>query len=190
VTHFHHQGTDHLRKGRYSLAGTRYFITLCTENRQKGLTSHSIQESITNTLRKLQAANDIDLFCATIMPDHVHLLYRLGSTLSLSQVQGKFKRFTRQTLNQSQINWQPNYYDHRLRADTALESFSRYIFLNPYRKQLITCEATWPGWRLNRNYEPEFLTNLESGITPPNAWLAGNCSNESLSQLINQDLKE
>lgn len=188
MAHLNHQGTDLLRKGRYSMAGERYFITLCTKDRRPGLTSPLIRESITQTLRKLQLASDIDLFCATTMPDHVHLLYRLGRTLSLPQVQGKFKRMTSPTLNQQELSWQPNYYDHRLRADSALESFSQYIFLNPYRKGLINSNETWPDWIINRNYCPEFYAHLKAGMTPPSEWIGKN--DEGIGQLIHQDLRE
>ncbi|MGZ0708043.1 REP-associated tyrosine transposase [Coraliomargarita sp. W4R53] len=180
-----HTGTDRLRKGRVSNPGARYFITNCTESRKAGLHLETTREALIDALRELHLNKDIALHCATVMPDHIHCLFTLGRTLTLSQTQGKFKSLTSSALEQSLLVWQKNYYDHRIRTDTFLEPFARYTFLNPYRKRLIPVHATWPGWVLNQTYKPEFSQHLTDDSYPPSEWLA---NGDTVNDLIEQDL--
>lgn len=115
------------------------------------------------------------------MPDHFHALFELGERFSLSQVISKFKSTCPST-----IPWQRNYYDHRLRADDAIEPFSKYIFLNPYRNKLISLEEEWKWWTLNNQYQPEFMLHLKDDRYPHAEWI--NKSPE-LNKLIEQDLQ-
>ena len=84
------------------------------------------------------------LRCATIMPDHVHLLVRLGSTLTLSQAIARLKVATKASLALQSAHWQANYYDHRIRSDEAIEPVIRYIHSNPYRAELLPTGEIWP----------------------------------------------
>ena len=163
--------TQRLRKGRISIPNSRYFITLCTERRKQDLTKDLIATEIISTLRQQQVEGDFDLMCATVMPDHIHLLMRLGNRITLSQVIGKLKTQTRDILQPDHLGWQANFYDHRLRVETTTERFARYIFLNPYRQRLIPIESNWPWWTLNRNYRPEFIASLDVNGAPPSEWL-------------------
>ena len=146
-------------------------MTLCSTNRQSGLTTSQVGESILHALRSLQLDGDIDLHCATLMPDHVHLLFTLKERLTLGQVVGKLKSATQLALKSKHLQWQNNYFDHRLREQIPMEDFARYIFLNPYRKGLLPCNQTWPWWTLNRNYKPEFIELLNEAMYPPPEWL-------------------
>ncbi|PXA05491.1 peptide chain release factor N(5)-glutamine methyltransferase [Coraliomargarita sinensis] len=163
----------------------RYFITCCTGGKETGLQSEQCACAILTILGELHAEASIDLLAATVMPDHVHVLMKLGHRLNLSQVIGKFKAATRSALDENGLAWQENYHDHRLRADDALEKFSKYLFLNPYRSQLIQIDATWPWWVLNENYHPEFLEVLEDPPLPPEEWLK---ESPKLQELLEDDV--
>lgn len=163
--------TADLRKGRASITGARYFVTLTTANRSAGLTMDTISPSLKDCLRQLQQDEDIDLHCGTFMPDHVHLLFTLGQRLSLSQIIQKFKSQSKPALNSHQLKWQANYFEHRLRPDVELENFALYIFLNPYRRKLLALNEEWPDWILNRNYKPLFIQNLRDSKYPQVEWL-------------------
>ncbi|MGJ8653611.1 MAG: REP-associated tyrosine transposase [Opitutaceae bacterium] len=177
--------TDHLRIGRASIPRARYFITLCTRSRKTNLTAESLAGAIRNTWRQQHRDQDYILHCATIMPDHIHWLCTLGERISLAQTISKFKALTKGALADKQLEWQRNYYDHRLRADTALEAFAKYIFLNPYRKQLITTEEEWPWWALNKDTHPEFIAALKDGSYPPPEWLGESIP---LKEIVDSDL--
>ena len=182
-----HNGGDKLRKGRNSIPFARYFITLCVRNRVPKLTSGQIQSSIRQILREMHLKQDIEVICGTIMPDHFHVLYRLLDRLSLSQVQAKIKSKTKPDLTKLGIEWQENFYDHRLRMQVPMERFALYIFLNPYRKQLIRSDEIWPYWFFNREQRPEFTPHLLKGDVPPAEWLR---APDSAQDLIDADLGE
>jgi len=178
--------TDNMRIGRVSIPQARYFITLCTKSRKADLTNGAIAETIRECWREQHQSQDYVFHCGTIMPDHIHWLCTLGERLNLAQIISKFKARTRTALANHQLEWQRNYYDHRLRAEAVLEKFAKYIFLNPYRKQLISINTEWPSWTLNKNYKPEFLAALKSGAFPQAEWLANELP---LNELVAADLE-
>ncbi|MDB6166742.1 MAG: hypothetical protein JWQ83_1882 [Lacunisphaera sp.] len=91
-----------------------------------------------------EASRVWQLRCATVMPDHTHLLIRLGAALTLSQAVARLKVATKGTLAAQTAQWQANYYDHRIRSDEAIEPVIRYIHSNPYRAGLLRRDEIWP----------------------------------------------
>ncbi|NBB79841.1 MAG: hypothetical protein GVY36_10400 [Verrucomicrobia bacterium] len=166
-----HNGSDQLRRGRVSIPFARYFITLCVRDRIPKLTMGNLPFFIREVLREMHRAGDIEVICATTMPDHFHILYRLGNQLSLSQIQAKIKSKTKDILAAQGIEWQANFYDHYLRQKLPMDRFARYIYLNPYRKKLISTTESWPYWFVNREQRPEFTVHLVEGKLPPAEWL-------------------
>ena len=160
-----------LPKGRVSIPNARYFLTINTKGRKPGLNTPKISEQIKRALRELHASREIELFCGTIMPDHIHLVIRLGRKLSLPQVVRKFKFLTTQYLRIANLMWQHNYFDHYVRLKESLESYALYVFLNPYRKELISLDDSWQGWFLHREFRPKFLESLSDGEYPHKEWL-------------------
>lgn len=51
------------------------------------------------------------------MPDHMHLLFRLGEKLTFSRVIGRFKAKTMRPVLECGLMWQQNVFEHRLRPD-------------------------------------------------------------------------
>jgi REP element-mobilizing transposase RayT len=178
-----HLGLDQLRKGRISLTGARYFVTLNTCSRKEGLCLNKVAESLISILRQQQANQDFELLCGTIMPNHIHILFVLGKSLSLSRVVGKFKSLAKDDLKRVELEWQSNFYDHRLRFEVSAEAFSRYIYLNPYRKELILPHEVWPWWIVSNRYRPEFMPALRKGC-PPDGWVR---KQHGLAYLIAED---
>ena len=176
--------THLLRRGRVSIPGARYFITLVTANRQSGLTSAANGAGLLETCRTQYRDGDYDLLMATLMPDHLHLLLTLGKRLTLSQVIGKYKSRSPLEATGSGLRWQDNFFDHRLRHDDALEPFARYLFLNPYRGGLIDTAETWPWFVRNRRYQPGFWQAPEQGKFPQPELIA---AAESIEDLIQSD---
>ena len=115
-----------------------------------------LREFITNARRW-----NLDLLL--LMPDHLHALIGIDGRDSLSQLIRDYKRITAKL---SGVEWQRNFFDHRLRHDESLTEKFAYICQNPVRAGLIQNEADWPyrfiphsnsaGRRLNR-------TSLGSG---------------------------
>lgn len=177
--------TPNLRKGRTSIPGARYFITICTKNRQSSLLGSPIAQSILATWRLQHGNGDFTFHCGTVMPDHIHFLFTLAERVTLGQCLIKFKAKTKAALAAADLSWQRDFYDHRLRADDAMESFTKYIFLNPYRKSLLRIGESWAHWHLSRDYRPEFIQHLDAKGAPPQEWLA---EPEAIETLIECDL--
>jgi hypothetical protein len=136
-------------------------------------------------MQALDVNQDLSLLAATVMPEHVHLLFVLGHQITLSQVHAKYKSKTKAALAGVGLSWQSNFFDHRLREQIPLERFARYIYLNPYAKALVPLTETWPFWHLGSKFIPEFVLHLEKGVSPPVEWLQGS---DRAKGLIEEDM--
>ena len=178
--------THHLYKGRVSIPGARYFITLCSKGRVPSLLDSALAQSILDTWRLQHTDGDYTFHCGSSMPDHIHFLFTLGSRISLGQCIIKFKAKTKEAMDAAGLSWQRDFYDHRLRADDAMEGFAKYTFLNPYRKSLLPLQEPWAHWHLSRDYTPDFLQYLVALGAPPKLWIEDSLGVE---ELIKNDLE-
>ncbi len=163
--------TQQLRKGRISIPGARYFMTCCCVRPCDALSSPDTAQALLHVWSRLEANGDIELLAATVMPDHVHLLYRLVGCLSPGQISGKMKALSKPTLSASDMEWQRDFWEHRLRPDEAANPYALYIFMNPYRAGLIGRTQTWPYWYHNPSVDFDFLHMLDGGLYPPEVWM-------------------
>ena len=88
-----------------------------------------------------------------LMPDHVHGLISFPPDKRMSNVVGKWKAYNKR---QNLILWQENYFDHRIRNDTALDEKADYIRQNPVTKGLCGDPRAWP-WVLDLNNVNEWI---------------------------------
>ena len=134
------------------------------------LTAGDTGKRLTGVLQSMHSASDIELAAATIMPDHVHLLFLLRSRLLVGQVMGKFKSLARD-MGKSSWQWQQDGFEHQVRRLESLEEYAFYIFMNPYRAGLCSLNASWAWWFCPEPKRFRFLDALENGKTVPSAWL-------------------
>jgi putative transposase len=163
--------TSDLLIGRVSIPGSYYFLTFCEASRQPGFADRPLALELLRALHELHASTELSLVAATVMPDHIHVLGRLGARLSLARSVGKFKARTRAALAAARLTWQENFYDHRLRSNDDLEPFARYIFLNPYRAQLIPLDEAWQLWLRWGDLRFQFESTIADSARVPAAWL-------------------
>lgn len=178
-----HRQTANLRKGRISLPGARYFVTCSVVRPSNALSKENCVKAILEAIRQLCADNDMALHCGTIMPDHVHLLFTLGTRLTVSRVVAKLKGLSDQQLKLAACRWQANFFEHRLRENEALAAFVRYVFMNPYRASLITREQEWPYW-IAGEQTGDFARSLKNGRLPPEEWFAESLEISGLSEEV------
>ena len=107
----------------------------------------------------------------TVMPDHLHWLFRLGGRLTLGRVVARFKANTKMSLAGGGLAWQRDFFEHRLRAEESVEDYGRYIFLNAYRAALLRPGDSWAGWWCPRPETFEFTGLLGANGSPPTEWL-------------------
>ena len=160
-----------LRRNRHSEPSSSYFLTVCTDNQCKGLTSPEIREVIWRNITHMKDDHSWHLRCAVIMPDHLHVLIRLGERLSLGQLIQRLKAKTSPTLRVKGLKWERGFFDHRLRPDEPLLPVFLYIYLNPYRANLCRSSDTWPEYHCCEEDWEWFRPLLDQDLPAPE-WLA------------------
>jgi putative transposase len=169
------RGAKALRRARFSVRGGTYFLTLCTNDRAKGLNEPTIVGQIKDELSSAESDEIIQCHAGVIMSDHLHLLISLFSKLSLSQFVARLKVKTRDDLRIFGLIWQSNFYEHRLRPNDQMEDVIRYIYLNPFRAKLIPCSPSaamsYPHFWLGAEEAEWFRPTLSESSTPFPEWL-------------------
>jgi len=77
-----------------------------------------------------------------LMPDHVHAL--LSFPPSRNAVQQTVTLWKRWTARQMRIEWQRDFFEHRLRSGESWREKADYILANPVRKGLVREASQWP----------------------------------------------
>ena len=137
----------------YSAPGA-YFVTICTQNREKCLWDTVgadiirpqnvllssigivVEQGILQISEHYKRVN-VDQFC--IMPDHVHLILviqssedgRIISAPTVSTVVGSMKRWVSKQLGRS--IWQKSFYEHGIRNQQDYDEIWEYIENNPLK---------------------------------------------------------
>jgi len=122
-------------------------------------------------VQSFDAAQDVCTFAFTVMPDHVHWLFRLGDRLQLGQILAKFKAGSRGLLKAANAEWQRNFYERELRAEQEIEGYALYVFLNPYRAGLCPLDHIWPHWWTARPESLAFVAQLIPPGVPLCEWI-------------------
>jgi REP element-mobilizing transposase RayT len=76
-----------------------------------------------------------------IMPDHVHALLAFSSKERMTGAVGDWKRYTNRACA---VEWQREFFDHRIRNDESWELKAAYIRENPVRKGVVSRVEHWP----------------------------------------------
>jgi putative transposase len=142
-----------LRKGRHSQPGTYYFLTTIVAGRRKLFTGLDHANTVLETIRWLDDANRFAVDAAVVMPDHLHLVGRLGK-ISLARVMHTLKSYSARRIAAAGVVtpvWQEGYYDHALRDDEDYRSKVQYVLENPVRAGLVSRVEGYPfvilpGW--------------------------------------------
>jgi putative transposase len=128
-----------------------YFITMCTQKRQRVLEIPGIRTALQEKWHQLpQRFPGVCLDAFVIMPDHVHGMLWLDGTVkdapTLGSVIGAFKAWVtiawRQYHRDAHIPclshlWQRDYYEHVIRNEEDLGLTREYILNNPLKALLI-----------------------------------------------------
>jgi putative transposase len=76
-----------------------------------------------------------------LMPDHVHAIVSLSAAPGLKAVMRAWKSYQKRFHG---IEWQDDFFDHRLRDRAQFEEKYSYILHNPVRKGLCARPEDWP----------------------------------------------
>ena len=79
---------------------------------------------------------------ALLMPDHVHFITSFPEREKrMNIVVSKWKEWTAKSLG---IEWQRDFFEHRLRHDESFDEKAEYIRRNPLRAGLVKHSENWP----------------------------------------------
>jgi hypothetical protein len=99
------------------------------------------------------------------MPDHLHMLASFPSEKAMTTTIGQWKEFTAKRLG---VEWQRDYFDHRLRREEGLREKGDYILHNPVRRGLVAAAEEWPYlWMPGANDGQPGGLPLPTTGTPP-----------------------
>jgi len=141
---------DNLRKGRLSLSGHIYHITINTWERNPWFQDLQLGRIAVLEMRYLEDINLAKTYAWVLMPDHLHWLVQLNESSSLQKIMHDFKgrssRKINQRLQRSGSFWQRAYHDHLIRDDENLIEVARYIVANPLRAGLVRKIGDYSLW--------------------------------------------
>jgi REP element-mobilizing transposase RayT len=116
-------------------AEATYFVTF----RARLVLPPEARDAVAAEIRVLEA-DSIQLDAAVVMPDHIHMIYRLAQDANLSRVlkllKGRSARRINQMLRREGAVWMDESFDHVMRNEEELREKLEYIRQNPVRKGL------------------------------------------------------
>lgn len=120
--------------------GEKHFITINYRKRNSNeLMKHSGQ--LLRSAAHYEQIGKWYLWLMVIMPDHIHFIATFDLTSGLQKTVSSWKRYQATTLS---IEWQPDFFEHRLRNQAEFDEKSHYVRMNPVRKGLVRNPDDWP----------------------------------------------
>jgi putative DNA methylase len=102
-------------------------------------------------------SGDCRLFAWCVMPNHVHVVFRLAA-IPLGRLVGRWKGSTAHAINQALGRtgplWQREYFDRAIRDEQHFWRAVRYIHGNPVKAGLCTTPEAWPFSSAGIGWEP------------------------------------
>jgi len=120
-----------------------YYLTInCQRRGLNHLATPNMGKALLETIEFRHRQNLWFAYLFLVMPDHVHGLVSFPpSSRTLQGVVSDWKRWTACHL---QIEWQKDFFEHRLRRDESAREKSDYILTNPVRAKLVVRPEDWP----------------------------------------------
>lgn len=139
-------GLHALRKGRASLPHHVYLVTTVCLGRRSCFASTEQAVPVVALLREDRLWRDSTALCWVLMPDHLHIVLRLGASEPLSRLMNRVKSLTSRAASVpgSMPVWMRGFHDRALRRDQDLAAVIRYVSANPLRAGLVVAGQVYP----------------------------------------------
>jgi putative transposase len=125
-----------------------HFVTTATEGRRPVFVGSEAPGILNGIIRSVCTEERSVLFAFVVMPDHLHLLLRIGEATTLARVMQKIKGRSSRHLNQSLgaggSLWQKGYYEHGIRNELDFNEKLTYIVHNPVKAGLAAAVGEYP----------------------------------------------
>jgi REP element-mobilizing transposase RayT len=143
-------GSRALRRGRWSEPGRIYLVTTVTRDRKPWFADPDLAAAAARQTLSPSFALDARVPCWVLMPDHLHVLFELGTQHSLPRVVQHVKSSMANAVNRaagrSGALWDTGFQDRALRADEDLVQTARHLVANPIRAGLVSRAGDYPYW--------------------------------------------
>jgi putative transposase len=132
-----------------------YFLTICCGVRGKNqLALEPIASGLFDTVTFRNENHLWFAYLFLLMPDHAHALMSFPpSGKTIKAIVGKWKEWTAKHLN---IQWQRDFFEHRLRQEESRREKADYILNNPVRAGLVQKSEQWPFVWFPNQHPPSF----------------------------------
>jgi putative transposase len=123
-------------------SGSRHFVTInCRHRGCSALTIPSVAQALLKSLQFYENQGHWYPWLAVVMPDHLHVIVTFNLSIGIRRTIAAWKRFHARSQG---IEWQSDFFEHRLRNDAEFIAKSAYVRQNPVRKQLVNKVDEWP----------------------------------------------
>jgi REP element-mobilizing transposase RayT len=140
------KGHSALRLGRASIENQVYLITFTTYRRAPLFSELSSSQILARCIESRGVTKNSEVLCWVIMPDHVHLLLRLGVGDTLGNFVMRLKSSSTRRLELPHPVWARAYHDRAIRREEDILPAARYIVANPLRSRLAKKVGDYPYW--------------------------------------------
>lgn len=122
--------------------GAVYFLTLCCKKRGLNqLCRRDAAEVIFEAASFRQRMHRWHVHLMLLMPDHLHALLSFPLPEDMRKVVAGFKEIVAKRFS---VEWQRDFFDHRLRSGESFDEKAQYIRMNPVRSGLVANLEAWP----------------------------------------------
>jgi putative transposase len=123
-------------------ANAIFFITICCQPKGENQLCHpEIADKIFQSASCYWRRGHWGVPILLLMPDHLHMLVAFGKDVGMKSVIRNWKRYL---TNHAGLQWQRDFFDHRLRDDENFTEKANYILNNPVRAGLVARFEDWP----------------------------------------------
>ncbi len=129
-----------MRKGRVSVAGASYFITINAHERKPIFVHKTAATLISNSLFLLENEGIISIHAYVVMPEHLHVIFKITERIELGKILRMFKSFTGKELSKiigGVPVWQDGFYDHCIKDEEDFRNCLDYVINNPVKRNLV-----------------------------------------------------
>ena len=137
-----------LRRGRHSIAGALYFVTFVCAHRVARFKDALVAAAVAETLDTPMLWGRAEPLAWVLMPDHCHLLVKLGDDRSLGRLMQRVKSTTSRNARLAEpdepSSWSAGYHDRALRAEDDIAQAALYLLQNPVRAGLVQRVGDYP----------------------------------------------
>jgi len=134
-----------------------FFVTARMNTTRAILNEGDAAQLVLDTLSFYRQRGEIEVYGFVVMGDHVHLVVKILSPVTLPRWMNHFKSYIARQRGKGPI-WQRGYWSEVVSGIPFLEEKLRYIHENPVRAGLVQDAADYP-WSSARDYHRQMTSD-------------------------------